>query len=141
MSLSGLDKLANWIRLAHMGRKSNSGSAGKVRKDNDKVDLHPLTKRSKGSGAPAAVSESPPTCPMGFEVSLPVAPSVREGVQVDLRHQDGKWLAVIAGKAIAELSRAQSAMISRCQEAGYRYRGWVKTRTNGSYGEFQRSPA
>ena len=124
-----------------MGRKS-SASSGKVRKDNDKVDLKPLS-RSGGGGNGGGTSQggSAPTCPTGFEVALPEAAQLVEGMSLSLRVQDEVWHVIAGGKAITQLAKSQSAMLSRCQEVVYHYSGRVKVKSKRKYGEFQRSAA
>ena len=114
-----------------------------MRKDNDKVDLKPLSRNGGGGNGGGGSSQggSGPTCPTGFEVALPEAAQLVEGTSLSLRLQDEVWHVVAGGKSIAKLTKGQSAMLTRCQEVGYRYTGRVKVNAKRKYGEFQRSAA
>lgn len=122
-----------------MGGKSKT-TKGRVRKDNDRVDLRPIRKGTGGSGSGGGHTEqSSTTCPTAFEVSLPEASNLPNGTVLSLRQQGQEWVIMAGSKEIAKLRKERASMLSRCLADGYRYSGTVKANADRKYGEFKRS--
>ncbi len=124
-----------------MGGKS-SASGKRIRKDNDSIELVPLSRMNSsggGSGTNKSDEKLQPVCTLSFETELPQEKSLLAGTPLLLKEEDGIWKITHQGKVIANLKRARSAMLKHCLEEGYHYKGKVKVKEDTKYGEFRRS--
>lgn len=122
-----------------MGGKSQS-KKGKVRKNNDRVDLKPRSSGAHASGSGAASGATTELeCLASFEVPLPGAKDTPVGTRLSLQQQNGSWLVVANGRPIGAIGSGRSDMLTRCLGIGYRYRGELTARADRKYGAFQRT--
>jgi hypothetical protein len=122
-----------------MGGKSQS-KKGKVRKNNDRVDLKPRSLAAGGGGTAGASGQSTEQeCVASFEVPLPGAKDTPIGTRLSLQQENGGWLVMANGRQIGSIVRGRSHMLTKCLGIGYRYRGELKARADRRYGAFQRT--
>lgn len=122
-----------------MGGRSQA-TKGKVRKNNDRVDLKPRSPGAQGGGS-GGVSDrrTEHECLASFEVPLPGAKDTPVGTRLSLQQERGSWLVIANGRQIGTIVRGRSDMLNKCFGIGYRYRGELKSRADRKYGAFQRT--
>lgn len=120
-----------------MGGKSRV-KKGKVRKDNDRVDLKPLPS-GRSAGGDGAGRNTGLECPIAFEISLPEAGALASGTRLLLHQRGDTWFVIANAKQLATVRKDRSTMLTECLESGYRYSGDLRARGNRKYGAFQRT--
>lgn len=118
-----------------MGGKSQSRK-GKVRKNNDTVDLKPRSADGGSGGGGRGVDHQ---CVAGFELPLPGAKDMAVGTRLSLQQENGSWLVIANGRPVGSIGKGRSEMLTECLGIGYRYRGELRARDDRKYGAFQRS--
>jgi len=121
-----------------MGGKSNA-TKGRSRKENDRVDLAPVSRSGSGGGGTTGGGTGASVCPLSFEIALPESIKLPDGTQLFIRRRDSHWFIVTAGQNVMSIRKDKAVMLARCLEQGYRYAGKITTRVKKRYGEFQRS--